>query len=39
MFAPVLSLSLALSVALMLGLAALTRGEEEAGSHETRGLV
>ncbi len=39
MFAPILSLSLALSVALVLGLAAATRGEGHHGSDGPRGLV
>jgi hypothetical protein len=39
MFAPILSLSLALSVALVLGLAAGTRGVRASGSAVTRGLI
>ena len=39
MFAPILSLSLALSVALVLGLAAATRGESRRETHGPRGLI
>lgn len=39
MFAPILSLSLALSVALVLGLAAGTRPGHPTGAAVTRGLL